>query len=151
MHRKRAAAHGELSQLRQQLLRDGERMAVNVTIGVLAAEGNQDSGIAPSAPPSGPIDRTGSLGLVIERLTPEDRQREQVVSGGVLVAEVDAGPGRDAGLRAGDVILSIGGSTVDSPARFDEVVKRLTPGQQAPILVQRRGAPLFLAIKAPPR
>lgn len=134
-----------------QLLRDGERMAVNVTIGVLAAEGNQNSAIAPTAPPAGPPARTGSLGLVIEPLTPEDRQRAQVVSGGVLVAEVQAGPGRDAGLRAGDVILSIGGSAVDTPTRFAEVVKRLTPGQQAPILVQRRGAPLFLAIKVPPR
>lgn len=135
--------------VRLSLLRGGERLDAEVTIGVLAADNEEDL-LGSAAPPS-ESERKGSLGLRIESLSAGDRQREEVLSGGVLVVEVDEGAARDAGLRSGDVILSIAGSNVDSPERFDEVVQRLTPGQQVPMLVQRRGTPLFLALRVPRR
>jgi serine protease Do len=74
-----------------------------------------------------------------------------VVSGGVIVTELAAGPLRDAGVQPGDVILSIASQDVPSPDRFAEVVGRLTPGLNVQLLVQRRGQPLFLQLQLPPK
>jgi len=62
---------------------------------------------------------------------------------------VAAGSGRDAGLLVGDVILSIAGQEIDSSERYAQVAERLTPGQTVPLLVQRQGSPLFLALAVP--
>jgi serine protease Do len=66
-----------------------------------------------------------------------------------MVVDVQPGAAAKAGVLPGDVIVQIAGQQTDSPRRFDEVVRRLTPGQSAPLLVQRRGAPLFLALEVP--
>jgi serine protease Do len=93
----------------------------------------------------------GVHGIVVRALTAEERQRAQIVSGGALVQEVHEGPGREAGLLPGDILLTLGGSEIDGPERLAEVARRLTPGRSVPLLVQRRGAPTFLALEVPPR
>jgi len=99
--------------------------------------------------PAAPEKARGSLGIVVQKLTPEERKKAQIVSGGAMVTEVDDGPGHDAGLLPGDILLTIAGNEIDGPDRLAEVVKRLEPGRSVPVLVQRRGQPTFLALEVP--
>ncbi|HYV50693.1 MAG TPA: PDZ domain-containing protein [Dongiaceae bacterium] len=60
--------------------------------------------------------------------------------GGVLVTEVaKESPADEAGLKAGDVILSVGDSKVDSPSDLMRLVRAHDPEDQVDVVVQRRG------------
>jgi serine protease Do len=126
------------------MLREGKHVRIKVEVGTL--EDVQDAppvdARASSSPP---------LGLTVQPLTEDQRRAAKVFAGGVRVSAVDAGPGRIAGVLVDDVILSIAKQEVNSPDRFAEVVERLTPGLPVPMLVQRRGEPLFLQVQVPPR
>ncbi|MBI2383212.1 MAG: DegQ family serine endoprotease [Gammaproteobacteria bacterium] len=124
---------------RLEVRRDGRTVTMKVQVGMLDSEDQR-----PAAP-----EKRGTLGIVVEALSPEQRRRERVVSGGALVVELEDGPGRSAGLRSGDIILTIAGNEIDGPQRLAEVVQRLTPGMSVPMLVQRNGTPLFLALEIP--
>jgi serine protease Do len=127
-----------------KVLREGKTVDIKVEIGTLEAE--------PAAAPQTeepPPSARGTHGIVVRALTKEERQRAQIVSGGALVVEVNPGPGREAGLLPGDILLTIGGSEIDGPERLSEVAGRLTPGRSVPMLVQRRGQPTFLALDVP--
>ena len=126
-----------------KVLRDHKPVTIKVVVGTLDPEG----GGVPDAAPT-PSDR-GVHGIVVRPLSAAERERAQIVSGGALVLEVNEGPGREAGLLPGDVLLTIAGNEVDGPERLAEVVGRLTPGRSVPMLVQRRGQPTFLALEAP--
>jgi serine protease Do len=126
-----------------KVLREGKAVTFKVPIGALEAE--PEAAPEPDAAPSA----RGTHGIVVRALTVEERRRAQIVSGGALVLDVDEGPGRDAGLLPGDILLTIGGNEIDGPARLAEVVGRLTPGRSFPMLVQRRGQPTFLALDVP--
>ncbi|WP_022978716.1 Do family serine endopeptidase [Nevskia ramosa] len=138
-----------------EVLRDNRRVTVKVEVGELAeqdlADGDGDSKSKPSDPQAvPPLTDTGKLfGISVQTLSDIERRSEKVVSGGVRVVTVAAGPGRDAGLLTGDVILSIAGQEIDSSERYAQVAERLTPGQTVPLLVQRQGSPLFLALAVP--
>ncbi len=143
------------------LLRDGRSITVKVEVGTLDTqdEPDADASEAPrhpktpgQAPGQGGDQGQGPpLGLTVQDLSAEERSKAKVVSGGVRVSAVGAGPGREAGLQTGDVILSIAGQEVSGVARYAEVIGRLTPGQTVPLLVQRQGSPLFLALQVPPK
>jgi serine protease Do len=125
------------------MLRDRKHVRIKVEVGTL--EDVQD------APPVDARASPSPLGLTVQPLTEDQRRAAKVLAGGVRVSAVDAGPGRAAGVQIDDVILSIAKQEVDSPDRFAEVVERLTPGLPVPVLVQRRGEPLFLQVQVPPR
>ena len=143
-----------------ELLRDGRSITVKVEVGTLDTQDQPDADSSspaphkPKAPGQAPgpgSDQGPPLGLTVQDLSTDERSKAKVVTGGVRIGAVGAGPGREAGLQGGDVILSIAGQEVDSVARYGEVVGRLTPGQTVPMLVQRQGSPLFLAIQVPPK
>ncbi len=123
-----------------KVLRDGKTVTIKVDVGTLEND-----------PAVETRERAASdmLGIVVQPLTQEQRQRAQIVSGGALVIEVKIGPARDAGLLPGDILLTIASNEVDGPERLEEVLGRLTPGQTVPMLVQRRGQPTFLALTIP--
>jgi serine protease Do len=82
---------------------------------------------------------------------PSKQQREeaQVNDGGVLIEDIADGPAYAAGLRSGDMILQINNRKVGGLKQFRELVDGLAPGKTVPILIQRQGGPLFLAMKVP--
>ncbi len=131
-----AVVPGETVPLR--VLREGKQITLKVKVGELPP----DAAGAPQ--PQLP------LGLAVERLTAQDREAARVVDGGgVGIAGVEPGPAQKAGVREGDILLSLSGQKIDSPEKLKEVVEKLTPGASVPLLIQRDGAPLFLALDVP--
>jgi serine protease Do len=146
------------------VVRDGKNITIRVQLGMLENQDQADQGAggkglmpqpkapppgAPTAPPPPSQPSIGPLGLRVEGLNDAQRTEEKLVAGGVRVVEVGAGAGREAGVQMNDVVLAIAGQQVDSASRFAMAVSRLTPGQSVPILIQRRGGPLFLAVQVP--
>ena len=67
---------------------------------------------------------------------------------GVLVSDVlDAGPASDAGLKQGDVIVSLDGQDVDTPDAFGYRLSTRPLGGAVPIVVRRNGKPVDLSLK----
>ena len=128
-----------------KVLREGKTVTIKVVVGTLEPE--KVGGGTAEAPP--PRSTRGVLGIVVRKLTPEERQRAQIVAGGAFVQEVNEGAGRESGLLPGDILLTLAGDEIDSPERLAEVAGRLTPGRSVPMLVQRRGQPTFLALEVP--
>src|SRR5690606_7434522 len=71
----------------------------------------------------------GWLGVQIQPVTDEIAESVGLKQAtGALVADAQAaGPARDAGVRAGDVITAINGSTVASPRELARVIGRFAP------------------------
>lgn len=127
------------------LMRDGKRTTLEVTVGKLNEEAMRSG---PGPLPEAPAEPT-VLGMRVEPMDDATRKQEDVLDGGVRVAEVQGGPAASAGIRSGDIILRVAGNAVDSVNRLREVVDRLTPGSSAPFLIQRGGSPLFIAVPIP--
>ena len=119
-----------------KLLRDGKQLAIKVLIGELP----EDAGVAAANKPKLP------LGLAVEKLSAEERAQAKVPEGGVKVATVLPGPAQAAGVREGDILLTIAGQHVDSAEQLKTVAEKLAPGASVPMLIQRNGGPLFLAL-----
>jgi serine protease Do len=106
---------------------------------------------APPHPPMPPMafgPRGGrKLGLAYQELG-DQLARYFKVEGGVLVTDVDAdGPAGKAGLKAGDVIVRIGGKAVRDGEDVREALRDVEPGSTATIGVQREGRPMDLTVK----
>lgn len=87
--------------------------------------------------------------LAIEVLDLSEEQREDfsVPEGGVVVVKVDAGSAAAAGLRRGDVILSINNHNVTDAKQFLDLAKDLPENKAIPVLVQRGEGAIFLALR----
>jgi len=82
----------------------------------------------------------GYLGVSTIELGEQLADYFEVHGGGVLVTEVsEDSPAEKAGLKAGDIILSVGDSKVDSPSDLMRLVRAHDPEDQVDVVVQRRG------------
>ena len=71
---------------------------------------------------------------------------------GALVINVPAGsPADDAGIQMGDVVVAVGGVRVDFDRPFVNLLKALSPGSVAELLVLRDGAELSISATTSPR
>lgn len=131
------------------VIRDGKRIEFKVEIGVLDETETEVAQAAPVPEPPAVAPKSAPLGLVVSSLSDEQRRALRVLSGGVRVEQVFSGAAVSAGIRPGDVVLSLAGQEVDTPERLAEIVSRLTPGTTVPILVSREGAPSFLPLEVP--
>ena len=86
------------------------------------------------------------LGIEVQDLTLEDQNR-LAVEQGVLVMQVSAGPGREAGIQQGDVITTIDGQWVSDRREFEILIGELEVGVKTPIRIVRSQRPQILVIK----
>ena len=67
---------------------------------------------------------------------------------GVVVTQVDRdSPAGRAGIRQGDIIVSLAYEEVRDPAALTAIVTRLPAGKSVPMLLVRGNTQLFIAIK----
>jgi serine protease Do len=129
------------------ILRDGKMLKVPVTLSQLS-DGIAANDEGDSAPGSTPKAGGGNpLGLVGEDLDGDDRKQLGLKPGeGVGVSRIDGRAAREAGLRAGDVVLQVGRTSVGSVAALDRELGKVGKGQTVMLLVRRNGATQFVAV-----
>ncbi len=116
-----------------QVFRRGATRELTVNIGEFEAERPARRAAAePNAPPAA---AKSTLGLGVSDLT-EAQKRELRVKGGVRVDSVE-GPASRAGLREGDVILSLDNTEITDLRQFNATVQRLEKSRAVTALVRR--------------
>ena len=92
--------------------------------------------------------RRGYLGVRIQDLTPDMAEAIDGLEGveGALVSEVPPGPALDAGLQAGDVILSFNGGEVVDSGQLVRMVAAAPVGETVDVIVLRDGEMVTLGV-----
>src|SRR5437867_9392419 len=133
---------------------DGKVIGINTAI-VAAGQGigfaipiNQARDVMQQLITRGRVVR-GWLGIVIQDLTDQLAGSFGVKEGGgVLVAEVMKGSPADvAGLRAGDVVVELGGSAIKEVPDLQRRVAAVKPGQTMKLTVIRERKPVAVSVK----
>lgn len=120
------------------VIREGKERTLKVKIQELPEEPVQRAAVKPTR---------NRLNVSVTNLTPEQREQQDVQ--GVLVEEVGQGPGAQAGIRPGDIIVRLDNQPVNTVAEFEKRVKELPTDKPVPILIQRGEGALFLAVTIP--
>jgi serine protease Do len=113
--------------------RDGRSVTVDAKVGsaaTLASNGSSAAG------------EHARLGLSVRPLNPQERS-EAGVSGGLLVEDAQ-GPAADAGIQAGDVVLSVDGTAVQSADQLRKIVD--SHAKQVALLIQRGQDRIFVPV-----
>jgi serine protease Do len=126
-----------------EVMREGRTRTLDVVLGELPDKDKQIAKAEQSKTSS-----ENRLGVQVADLT-TDQRNELDLDGGVLVESVGPGVAADAGIRDGDVIVRIDNKLVADVDELEALVDKLPPGKSVPVLVQRRGGPIFLAMKGP--
>ncbi len=87
------------------------------------------------------------LHVQVEDLTEEQRKQLEVKDYGVIVSQISSGPAYKAGIRNGDVMLLINNIKIKNTKHFNELVNQLPKNKSVPILIHRKGGPIFLALR----
>jgi serine protease Do len=132
------------SQVSLEVVREGKKRPLQVTIGELKAE-------AAASPKAAAPESEVKLGMGLQELNPElAKQLNMSGKKGLVVTSVEpGGPAAEAGLRRGDVILEAAQKPVGSLAQFKEAAGKLKSGEGLLLLIQRGDSTLFVVIKSP--
>jgi serine protease Do len=130
------------TQAEVKLYRDGDILDRAVVLG------SSPTNVVASTTPEVPRERANPLGFRVAELGEEARQ----ISGlsGVRIAELNAGPGREAGLREGDVIVALNRREVSSTEQFAEIARSLPANGFVPIRIVREGQATTMALELAP-
>ena len=86
-----------------------------------------------------------ALGLAVSDLS-DERKTQLRIKSGVLVDAVDGAAAR-AGLRTGDLILSINNQDVTSAKQFNDLVAKIDKAKTQVLLVRRGDSAQFIPIR----
>ncbi|XLX41828.1 DegQ family serine endoprotease [Ectopseudomonas mendocina] len=132
---------GEKAEL--DIVRDGSRKKLNVTVGTLPEEGQE---LASSGSAQGGERSNNRLGVTVVELTAEQKKGLDL-KGGVVVREVLNGPAAMIGLRPGDVITHLNNQAIDSTSTFAKVAQELPKNRSVSMRVLRQGRASFITFK----
>ncbi len=125
------------------VLRDGKEKTFSLTVTELEEERQA----------AGPeeMEEDSSVGLGVDDLTPEMARRFGLkeTQGVVVIRVQPASPAAEAGIRPGDVILELNGQTVRSVDQFQGLLKKMTEGSFARLLIKRSGHTLYITLEIP--
>lgn len=120
------------------ILRRGDEQKIKVTIGQVPDE-NEPSLAETSEPGS----TQTPFGAQLKDLS-EKELDELGLTSGVQVVKVIDGPAREAGLRRGDVIVSVNFNAIKSTEQFEKLLSKLPKNRRIPMRVIRGNSALFV-------
>jgi serine protease Do len=124
-----------------QVLHDGQSKTVSVKVGQLPGE--------QMASNESPQQSREKLGVALAPLSPEMRNQLDVPDGtkGVVIREVQPGsPADQAGLQSGDVIVGVGGKSVDSPSAAASAIRTAAKDHAVALRIMRNGEAVFVGV-----
>jgi len=134
------------SKAKLDVVRNGKRKRITVTIGALPDENGLAANTKGSSTPAAP--EKNRLGVEVMPLNSSTSPAHRHISSGVVVKSVDPnGSGAMAGLVAGDVITMIYGERIDSPADLNRVLKSIPSKRSVPMRLIRRGSAMFVPLR----
>ncbi|MFO0873494.1 MAG: PDZ domain-containing protein, partial [Phycisphaerales bacterium] len=136
---------GEIAKL--DVFRAGKSIQLNAKLG--ERPNQREGGESASPAPAQKADEGARLGVRVAPLN--DELREQFKIGdekGVAIVEVQPGsPAAKAGLEAGDLVLAVGGTAVESPEDFIKAVKATSKDEPLRLRVKSGGMTRFMLVK----
>jgi serine protease Do len=135
-----------------QVWRKGASRELQVTVAELEPERSARAGRPGGGPGGGngqpaPQASANALGLVVSDI-PDDRKAQLRIKAGVVVDAVEAnGAAARAGLRPGDIILSMNNQDVTAAKQFNDQSARLDKAKAAVLLVRRGDSASFVPIR----
>jgi len=128
--------------------RRGEQKNLTITVGEMEPDrvATQNGSRTPqpggggAAPPA-----VNALGLAVSDI-PDQRKKELRLRNGVLVEAAEGGAAR-AGIRAGDIVMSVNNQEVTSARQFGEIVAKLDRSKAAVLLVRRGDNAQFVPVR----
>ncbi len=124
-----------------QVWRKGQLRDLNVVVAEMPVEQRVQAPRAPSANSAEP----NALGLVTSDLS-DAQKRELRIRSGVLIDAVD-GPAARAGLRPGDIVLSMNNTDLTSVKQFNDLAAKLDRSKSAVLLVRRGDSASFVTVR----
>ncbi len=109
------------------ILRDGEEQTLNITVG--ERPNSQQQKIAEAG------NLSNRMGIKVRELSAE--LQSAIGEDGIQVIQLEKGPAASAGIRVGDIILSINRNRVNGLDQFNRIVKKLPVNKGFPVLVVR--------------
>ena len=89
-----------------------------------------------------------SRGLSLGTLENEDREALDYRGKGVRINGVKPGSAAEkSGLRAGDIIIAVGGKRVEDPKTAQRLLEKASSKRPVPLLIYRNGQNLYLALQ----
>jgi serine protease Do len=139
----RIRSHLPGDRVRLELWRDRKSMIVEATLGEL----KEESGLEIPSP------QGVTLGFEVAEITPDLVERYDLrTTRGVVIVNVEAGgPGDEAGLRPGDIVLEVNRQEIASLADWDRALTEVRPGDTVLLLIDRGGRTYFVPLKAEKR
>ena len=125
-----------------EVFRDGEFITLTVELG------SSPTNAVASVSRETDRDRHNPLGFRVTALSEETRQVAGI--SGVRITEMGEGPGRDAGLAEGDVIVALNRREVTSAEEFTEIADQLPESGFVPIRIIREGQGTTMALELSP-
>jgi serine protease Do len=131
------------------LWRDGKTFEQTVTLGERPAEPGQAKQQQQPPSPRAPQETRQSLGLDVQNVTRNLAQRfgYQPGEGVIVTAVTPEGPASNAGIRPGDLIVSVNRQPVPSVDRFAAAVRAARKSGQALLLIRRGEASQFVVVR----
>jgi serine protease Do len=125
-----------------EVIRDGKRQTLTVTVGALPDEGQELAANSEEG-----VERNSNrLGVSVVELTAEQKKTYDL-KGGVVIKEVQEGPAALIGLQPGDVITHLNNQAITSAKNFTEVAKDLPKNRSVSMRVLRQGRASFITFK----
>lgn len=133
------------SEVELTLIRDGKEINVKV---ILDEAPGEPLAVKEEAPAKKSFER---LGMNVTNMNKDLAAKYNVPNiAGVLITEIEqGGPAFNAGLRQGDIVQRVGRKDIKTVKEFVDEVNKITKGETALFLVNRKGSSLFIAFNMP--
>src|SRR5471030_2759819 len=132
------------SKAKLEVIRDGKRQNVELTVGAIPEEGAALDALGNNKP--GAERSSNRLGIAVVELTDEQKKSFDLKSG-VVIKEVQDGPASLIGLQPGDVITHLNNQAINSTKEFTDIAKALPKNRSVSMRVLRQGRASFITFK----
>jgi len=123
-----------------EVVRDGKRKTLDLTVGAIPDEGKEMSSVA------GAELSSNRLGVSVADLS-EEQKKANDIKGGVIIKDVQDGPAALIGLQPGDVITHLNNQAITNGKQFTEIAKALPKNRSVSMRVLRQGRASFITFK----